>query len=650
MAVTSGSFTTSGSTQSGVTRNLVFSWSSSSSGNRTTISWTVKGGGTVGGSDEKWQYLNSITVVVNGVTRYSSSSSIQLHYNDLVASGSFYIDHTSEVTLSASVSAAIYSGSTNCTGSGTWTLPALLSASSLTVSQGPFTFGSSKPTFTITKTTSGLVSHALFWSLASGGSKYLISKFNNTAGASGSSTTYNSWTLSKELSSYFTFVNNQSSIKFWLYTYKDTTYSGSSIIGYVSSSDFIVQPSADMLPQISSTITDTTGYYDSYGKFYNTNTTSTSSQGSFTFTPTFYGSNTLSSQTLAKNDGTAISNNTVSYSLADRNNSSNQTKVTYSVVDNLGLTSSKTETIAWDTTPPITINKLEIFRSDSSGTPNDQGNRAAVLYNGSAGTVTISAGTGNTTSQTATANQDCVVVVPNNISTSANTTVTVSVGSSYSTTAILPPTFVTFELTADGTGFGFGQGAESKKFIVNNMTNGIELSNDVKLGGYITLPNNITLRGTKVNSSDTVNLIGLDASNNISMGYNNPGNLTFYTNNHANSFTFGTDGSLSGITSIFNTYQRSRSSFANGATFTATKDGVVTVVYRHNGGTNNATASVITSEASGESEPINQYVALTTQSTANGYFSACFPIKKGLTYTSTVTNATVQTAHISYFK
>lgn len=647
MAVISGSFTTSGSTQSGVTRNLVFSWSSSSSGNRTTISWTVKGGGTVGGSNEKWQYLNSITVVVNGVTRYSSSSSIQLHYNDLVASGSFYIDHTSEVTLSASVSAAIYSGSTNCTGSGTWTLPALLSASSLTVSQGPFTFGSSKPTFTITKTTSGLVSHALFWSLASGGSKYLISKFNNTAGASGSSTTYNSWTLSKELSSYFTFVNNQSSIKFWLYTYKDTTYSGSSIIGYVSSSDFTVRPSTDMLPQISSTITDATGYYDSYGKFYNTGTSSTSSQGSFTFTPTFYGSNTLSSQTLTKN-GTASPNNTVSYSLDDKSN--NQTKVIYSVVDNLGLTSSKTETITWSTDSPITINKLEIFRSNDLGDPDDQGNKAAVLYNGSDDDVTISAGTGNTKTEHATANQDCIVVVPNDISTSANTTVTVSVGSSYSTSAVLPPTFVTFELTADGTGFGFGQGAESKKFIINNMTNGIELNNDVKLGGYATLPNNITLRGTKVNSSDTVNLIGLDASNNISIGYNNPGNLTFYTNNHANAFTFGTDGSVSGITSIFNTYQRSRTSFLNGATFTAAKDGVVTVVYRHNGGTSNATAGITTSEASEESNPINQYVALTTQSTTSGYFSVCFPIKKGLTYTSTVTNATVQTAHINYFK
>lgn len=47
----------------------------------------------------------------------------------------------------------------------------------------------------------------------------------------------------------------------------------------------------------------------------------------------------------------------------------------------------------------------------------------------------------------------------------------------------------------------------------------------------------------------------------------------------------------------------------------------------------------------------SRYVLMMTQTTAGGYFTGCFPVRKGNSYkTVGMTNATVQVAHVYYFR
>ena len=118
---TSGSFNTSG--YSG--RYLTFSWSLvSQANNKSVISWSLKG---AGGSTTTWYKAGNFKVVINGVTVYSSSTRINLYNGTTVASGSVEISHNADgtKTFSASAEAGIYTVAVNCTGSGSWTLPAI---------------------------------------------------------------------------------------------------------------------------------------------------------------------------------------------------------------------------------------------------------------------------------------------------------------------------------------------------------------------------------------------------------------------------------------------------------------------------------------------------------------------------------------------
>ena len=125
---TSGSFNTSG--YSG--RYLTFSWSlTSQSNNKSIISWSLKG---AGGSTTTWYKAGNFKVVINGVTVYSSATRINLYNGTTVASGTVEISHNSDgtKTFSASAEAGIYTVAVNCTGSGSWTLPAIPRAATVT--------------------------------------------------------------------------------------------------------------------------------------------------------------------------------------------------------------------------------------------------------------------------------------------------------------------------------------------------------------------------------------------------------------------------------------------------------------------------------------------------------------------------------------
>ena len=118
---TSGSFNTSGYDG----RYLKFLWSLvSQSNNKSVISWSLKG---AGGSTTTWYKAGNFKVVINGTTVYSSPTRINLYNGTVVASGTLEISHNSDgtKTFSASAEAGIYTVAVNCTGSGSWTLPAI---------------------------------------------------------------------------------------------------------------------------------------------------------------------------------------------------------------------------------------------------------------------------------------------------------------------------------------------------------------------------------------------------------------------------------------------------------------------------------------------------------------------------------------------
>lgn len=127
---TSGSFNTTGYQG----RYLTFSWSLSSQSienNSSVISWTLKGAGKASSS---WYNAGNFKVVVNGTTVYSSSTRIKLYEGTVVASGNLTINHGSDgnKSFSASAQAGIYTVAVNCSGSGSFDLPPIARAATLT--------------------------------------------------------------------------------------------------------------------------------------------------------------------------------------------------------------------------------------------------------------------------------------------------------------------------------------------------------------------------------------------------------------------------------------------------------------------------------------------------------------------------------------
>lgn len=140
----SGSFNTTGYQG----RYLTFSWtlvSQSYENNTSTISWTLKG---AGNAQSSWYNAGNFKVVINGTTAYSSSTRIKLYNGTTVASGTFTIAHGSDgtKTFSASAQAGIYTVAVNCSGSGSWSLPTISRAA--TITQAPNFTDEQNPTIT----------------------------------------------------------------------------------------------------------------------------------------------------------------------------------------------------------------------------------------------------------------------------------------------------------------------------------------------------------------------------------------------------------------------------------------------------------------------------------------------------------------------
>lgn len=124
-------------------RYLQLKWTAKQSvaNNTSTVSWTLSA---VGGN-ASWYKTGPVTCVINGTTVYSASSRVNM-YTGVIDSGTITINHNSNGTKSfaASVSAAVYSTSVNCTGSATFTLdqiprtPTAPTACSITAGNGNY--------------------------------------------------------------------------------------------------------------------------------------------------------------------------------------------------------------------------------------------------------------------------------------------------------------------------------------------------------------------------------------------------------------------------------------------------------------------------------------------------------------------------------
>lgn len=127
--VTSGSFDTTKYSS----RYLVFSWTCTqdTAKNQSTISWTLKG---AGGTTTSYYMSAPFSVTIAGEEVYYSDTRIQLKNGTTVASGTKTITHNTDGTksFSASVKAAIYSGSYNVSGSGEWELEDIPRAATIT--------------------------------------------------------------------------------------------------------------------------------------------------------------------------------------------------------------------------------------------------------------------------------------------------------------------------------------------------------------------------------------------------------------------------------------------------------------------------------------------------------------------------------------
>lgn len=217
-------------------RSMIFEWTLSGqsiANNASTISWTLKGAGTSG-----YVYGGNFNLTINGtkvVDGKYADNRIELHVGTVIASGTTTIAHNADGSKSFSVSfdGAIYSYSTNCSGSGSWTLPTIARASSFGTISGS-TIGSAI-TINITRAASAFT-HKVYYSFGS------IAKtaINTNAGTSCS------WTPS--LATLGAQIPNDTSETCTLYL---ETYNGSTKIGDTVTKKITLNMPSSAVPTIS---------------------------------------------------------------------------------------------------------------------------------------------------------------------------------------------------------------------------------------------------------------------------------------------------------------------------------------------------------------------------------------------------------------
>lgn len=272
--------------------------------------------------------------------------------SQVIFSKTLDVSHNSDgsKTLSCSASYSTYVSSGTVTASASKTLTTIPRKSSLSASNG--TLGTAQ-TLTVTKQASSFT-HTI---------TYKCGSASGTVCTKSSSTSI-SWTPPLSLASQNT-TGTSVSITFTITTYSGDTNVGSNTKAIICSIPASVKPSCSL------TITDPTGYYDTYGGFvkgiskFNVVVTPTTSYGSSisSYKTTANGS-TYTSSSFTTEVIKYSGNLTISATVTDERNRTGSASVTENVMD-YSLPS---------------IIKLTVLRANSDGTANDQGEYIKVTF------------------------------------------------------------------------------------------------------------------------------------------------------------------------------------------------------------------------------------------------------------------------------
>lgn len=338
-------------------RYYTLSWSASQSiaNNTSTISWTLS----ANGGNSSWYAERTLKAVIAGTTVYTKTSRVE-RYTGTISSGTITLTHNTDgsKSFSASLEAAVYVSSVNCTGSGSFSLNKIARIS--TVSGGSGNIGSAA-TISISRQASSLT-HTLSYSF--GGLTGTI--------ASGVGTSY-SWTIP---TSFYAKIPNAKS---GTGTITCDTYSGSTKVGTSTCSFTATAAESSCKPSISTTIKDT-------------NSTTTALTGDSSKLVKYYSTASVSMSATAKNSasmsscsisGAATASGTSSASTTVSNVSSNS--FTFKATDSRGYTTSTTVS-------PTMVNYVKLTCAIGDNTPNASTGSMTVTasgnyFNGSFGSV-----------------------------------------------------------------------------------------------------------------------------------------------------------------------------------------------------------------------------------------------------------------------
>lgn len=185
---TSGSVTTS--SYNG--RYGVLSWSSTSSGNKSTISWSMD----LRGGANSWYITSQCYFTVSCSKGSSNVSTVTVLSYDTsregyvgnIGSGSFTITHDSnaQASFSISLSLATYSWAVNCTGSGSWSLPTLYTSCSAPTSVSASSYVAPSGSFNVSwsgaggGTNNSISSYQIYWRVTPNGAAPTTSTYTGT--------------------------------------------------------------------------------------------------------------------------------------------------------------------------------------------------------------------------------------------------------------------------------------------------------------------------------------------------------------------------------------------------------------------------------------------------------------------------------------
>ena len=227
-------------------RHIALTWSTKSdpATNKSKLSWSAR----AENYGSEWVKAGPIKIVINGTTVLNITSRIEMSANELLGSGELEITHNFDgnKTISISISAAIYSTSTNSTYSGTLTLDKINRISTLSVSDG--TLGTAQ-TLAVTQYSTNFT-HTI---------KYSCGTASGTIVEKSSSTSI-SFTPPLSLAS-----QTPSGTKVTV-TFEIETFNSSTSLGSNKYTNTYTIPDS-VVPTLSFTVEDLNGYFETYGKY-----------------------------------------------------------------------------------------------------------------------------------------------------------------------------------------------------------------------------------------------------------------------------------------------------------------------------------------------------------------------------------------------